>query len=357
MKRKGLAILASVLILALLAACTTVAASAPTNAIQVALPPPATTPVSEPPTDQPHGAVAMRHIEFMNDHLPARTAFSYRELETALWIIQQLLAMGYTWEDIQVQEFGWPDVYQWAWRGWEQMQAEGFFRYSSRRQGDLSQNIILTVPGRSEQVIVVGAHYDSFPYPGAADNASGTALLLESAHRMMAHDNYHTIVYVFFGAEEVGLLGAEYYIRSLTDEQRERIILVVNADALFEGPYLLYATGQGESREQGAQANDVSRRVDAIAYQFTYQFDIPLTPVPQGIFWYTDHLPFVRAGHTVLVLAGLDSVRDYSLYRPEGLMHTPRDCLHYINAARPGMAEFAMWTYSVFLERILLSGF
>ena len=243
MKQKSLAIFLVITLLATLLTGTAGAASPPAGE-----------------AGQPHGAIAMRHIEFMNDNLPARTPFSYRELETARWIAGQLLDMGYAPEQIQMQQFSWSDVYRWAWRDFSVMAAEGFFRYSARRLGDLSQNVILTVPGRSEQVIIVGAHYDSFPYPGAADNASGTALLLESAQRMKAHDNYYTIVYIFFGAEESGLLGAEFYLASLSEEQRNRILFMVNADALFEGPYFLYSAGFSEDIESGVpQANNITR--------------------------------------------------------------------------------------------------
>ena len=81
-----------------------------------------------------------------------------------------------------------------------------------------------------------------------------------------------------------------------------------------------------------------------------------MTAHPQGIFWYSDHLPFVQAGFTVVSFSGLDEVRDH-LFNPDGLMHSPRDCLHYINLASPGLVRQAMWSYSVFLEWILLTGY
>ena len=304
-----------------------------------------------------HGYIAMRHILFMNDNLYGRTSFSYRELEAAQWIVQQLLEMGYTQDAIQVQQFSWEDVYEWAWDTWEVVEEwRDFFREFPARQGRLSQNVILTVPGRSEQVIVVGAHYDSFPYPGASDNASGVALLLESAERMLEQDNYYTIVYAFFGAEEVGIVGAYFYLDSLTDEELDRIVLMVNADVLFEGPYPLYAAGYklGEIPQAVPQANTITRRIDAIADDVHRIYGIEIEPFPNGIFWTTDHLPFLEAGYTVVVFAGLTEADGWLSPR---VLHTPMDCIHYINYRWPGKAEHAMRAYSIFLERILLASY
>jgi len=44
----------------------------------------------------PHGEIAVSHIEFINDNLYDRFAFSYQERRTAEWIVEELLAMGYT---------------------------------------------------------------------------------------------------------------------------------------------------------------------------------------------------------------------------------------------------------------------
>jgi len=303
-----------------------------------------------------HGYIAMGYIKYMNDNLYGRTAFSYRELEAAMWITEQLLAMGYTWDEIEVQQFSWEDVYGWVWDPWEVVvDVRDFFRGFPSREGRLSQNVILTVPGQSEQVIVVGAHYDSFPYPGASDNASGVALLLESAERMRYQDNYYTIVYVFFGAEEIGIVGAEFFLDSLSDEQRDAIAFMVNADVLFEGPYPLYAAGYSMGVGIQPQANAITRRVDAIAREIYDIYDIGIGVFPNGIFWTTDHVPFVEAGHTVVVFAGLYVDSDGRLH--PRVLHTSRDCIHYINENWPGKAEHAMRTYSIFLERILLDSY
>ena len=101
-------------------------------------------------------------------------------------------------------------------------------------QGDTlsSQNVVGILPGRDpllrEEYIVVGAHYDHIGfqeinvngrdslvfYSGADDNASGIALLLELAGMAAAHPYLYnrSLVFVAFGAEEIGLVGSWYFV-------------------------------------------------------------------------------------------------------------------------------------------------
>lgn len=209
-------------------------------------------------TDLPHGVVAVNYIEYISSNLGARSAFTYRELETAVWIVEELLAMGHDWDNIAIQEFTYWDILDLDISldlgididmfplNWDFVTSPGILgvnREYQLRPDRVSQNIVLTIPGQSERKIIVGAHYDSPPYSAASDNASGTALLLESAQRMLEMDNYYTIVYVFFGAEEVGFIGALYYVEMLTQSQHHNIVMMINADGLIDGPYLIYGAG------------------------------------------------------------------------------------------------------------------
>ena len=219
-------------------------------------------------TELPHGQISVNYIEYMSDNLCARSAFTYRELEAATWIVEELLAMGHDWDNITAQEFTYWDVresevgmFGLSWWNVMSPMILGFDRDYQLRADRVSQNVILTIPGQSERKIIVGAHYDSPPVSGASDNASGTALLLESAQRMLDMDNYHTIVYVFFGAEEVGLIGAYWYYEMLTEAERNNIVMMINADVLIEGPYIIYgAMGAPEIDEA-----DIPAIFDAMA--------------------------------------------------------------------------------------------
>tara|TARA_B110000967_G_scaffold209069_1_gene263581 strand:+ start:4895 stop:6196 length:1302 start_codon:yes stop_codon:yes gene_type:complete len=86
-----------------------------------------------------------------------------------------------------------------------------------------SQNVIGFLKGRdaSDSLLVISAHYDHLGrmgkntyFPGANDNASGVALLLDLAKYFSISENRpkYSLVFVAFGAEELGLLGSKYFV-------------------------------------------------------------------------------------------------------------------------------------------------
>jgi Zn-dependent M28 family amino/carboxypeptidase len=70
--------------------------------------------------------------------------------------------------------------------------------------GTVARNIIATKPGSSKpgEIILIGAHYDTYDNPGADDNASGTACLLDLAEYAAARGYERTLTFVAFGNEE-----------------------------------------------------------------------------------------------------------------------------------------------------------
>jgi Iap family predicted aminopeptidase len=75
-----------------------------------------------------------------------------------------------------------------------------------------SQNVVGRPPGGSCGSYL-GAHYDSVPgAPGANDNASGTAAVMELARALRGAPGAETLCVVAFGAEEIGLNGSEAFV-------------------------------------------------------------------------------------------------------------------------------------------------
>jgi Zn-dependent M28 family amino/carboxypeptidase len=75
-------------------------------------------------------------------------------------------------------------------------------------------NVIAVLPGsstRSDQVYLVGAHYDSVGNPGADDNASGVAGVLAAAQVLSQYHFEATLVFAAFDREEQGLIGSWNY--------------------------------------------------------------------------------------------------------------------------------------------------
>ncbi len=88
-----------------------------------------------------------------------------------------------------------------------------------------AQNVLAALPGRGDGVVVVGGHYDHLGllpdgtfYPGANDNASGVAALLEIARSWQAAGFVpeRTVLFAAWDAEEKGLLGSTYFVRHPT---------------------------------------------------------------------------------------------------------------------------------------------
>ena len=79
-------------------------------------------------------------------------------------------------------------------------------------------NVVAVIPGSAnpDKIVIIGGHYDSITSdidncPGADDNASGTACVLECAGILAQYDFDYTIVFIAFCAEEQGLIGSEAY--------------------------------------------------------------------------------------------------------------------------------------------------
>ncbi|SDF51074.1 PA domain-containing protein [Klenkia brasiliensis] len=97
-----------------------------------------------------------------------------------------------------------------------------------------SQNVTAELPGRSDDgVVVVGGHLDSVPEgPGINDNGSGSATILEVAQNLASTRLAHPVRFAFWGAEELGLLGSQAYVDSLTEAELGGIGAYLNFDML-----------------------------------------------------------------------------------------------------------------------------
>lgn len=113
-------------------------------------------------------------------------------------------------------------------------------------------NIICTLPGVSDSIIIVGAHFDhTLLGHGAVDNWSGTALL-PSLFQAIVSDTprKHTYIFIGFTEEERGLVGSEYYARNLTPEQRKKIQAMINLDSLGLSTPVVWLS-QGDAKLAG----------------------------------------------------------------------------------------------------------
>jgi hypothetical protein len=92
-------------------------------------------------------------------------------------------------------------------------------------------NLIADSPfGDPNRVVVVDAHLDSIYGAGMLDNASGSATIIEVALKMAKTRTRNQLRYIWFGGEELGLLGSAYYTTTLPAKELRRIAFDLDVD-------------------------------------------------------------------------------------------------------------------------------
>jgi len=93
--------------------------------------------------------------------------------------------------------------------------------------------------GDPNHVVVVDAHLDAIYGAGMLDNASGSATILNLAEKMRRVHPKNKMRFIWFGGEELGLLGSDYYVHNLTNTELSRISYDLDADVTATPNYLL----------------------------------------------------------------------------------------------------------------------
>lgn len=97
-------------------------------------------------------------------------------------------------------------------------------------RGKTYQNLILNLPSDNSSKkppILIGAHYDAVPgTPGADDNATGVAVLLELARIFTSEPAKYPLRLVAFDMEEYGLLGSADYAAHLRQQQQQLRLMI-----------------------------------------------------------------------------------------------------------------------------------
>jgi N-acetylated-alpha-linked acidic dipeptidase len=125
-------------------------------------------------------------------------------------------------------------------------------------------NTIAVVDGADwpDEWVVIGAHRDAWS-PGAIDNASGTASVVEVARAFGAAAALgmrprRTVVFATWDAEEWGIIGSIEWVEAHAERLRASVVAYVNQDAPVSGS----SFGAASSPELKSLAREVARRVD-----------------------------------------------------------------------------------------------
>ena len=172
-----------------------------------------------------------------------------------------------------------------------------------------SLNVVANRVGAGSElcsVVIVTAHLDSINHdggpaanaPGADDNGSGSAGVLQIASCLRELPNVDDLRFILFGGEEQGLFGSKQYVDGLSGSERGRIRAVVNMDmigCLNSNPASVMIEGAAVSQ---AVIDGLS---EAAATYTGLAVEVSLNPFA------SDHVPFIDSGlPAVLTIEGAD---------------------------------------------------
>ena len=224
------------------------------------------------------GKAAYHHVSYLSEVIGARVAGTQAEQEAAEYIRDQFDDMDYK---VKVQPFA--------------------FTTGSGETIN-SANIIAIKPGRKDQTVIVGAHYDSVSYracsdgnflTGAGDNASGVGVMLEAAEVLEEHESRGRIIFIAFGGEERGLRGARFFASQMSETDVAGTVAMINLDSVGAGDFFYVYSGlDGNPGWVRDQALDIGQRLG---------YDLRTSPESEWFEWgttgdWSDHVPFRLLG-------------------------------------------------------------
>ncbi len=214
---------------------------------------------------------------------------------------------------------------------------KNFFEFESKT----FTNLIAELPGEKSSVFLIGAHFDAVENcPGADDNASGIAVLLESARILSQEKFFHSIRFASFNLEEFGMIGSSHYVKKI-EQEKQKLIGMISLEMVG------YTNSRPGSQQYppgmpsrypntgnfiGLVSNGNSKPLlKTVAQKMR---EIPSLPVEELIIPFngwslpaarlSDHSPFWDAGYPALL------VTDTSFFRNPHY-HLPSDTLDTLN--------------------------
>lgn len=256
--------------------------SAPAAAMSSTTATAAAVPVAPLPFD---GIRAMTHVRALAEDIGPREAGSEQEEAAKDYVADYLTGLGY---QVYVTAFALPG-------------------------GRVSHNVRAVKPGASLSTVILGAHIDTVAgSPGANDNGSGVAVLLELARDLQPASVLPRLEFVFFGTEEVvgddpnqHHLGSRHYVDMLTPEEAAELAGMISVDMVAFGNEFLVRT-----MDRGPL--DLANMLLELAADTGISAIYALDPGETG---WSDHEAFENAGYPVAWLER----------RPDATHHTADD--------------------------------
>jgi len=158
-------------------------------------------------------------------------------------------------------------------------------------------NVVATHPGttRPEDIYILGAHFDSVHNPGADDNGSGTAGVLEAARVLSQYEFEATMIFIAFDREEQGLRGSRAYAQAHTNDN---ILGMISLDMIaYNG------SGSNQARVYG---RDMSNSLKQDLIEAISLYGNGLEAGDFGALAASDHVPFQDEGFEACLLIEYD---------------------------------------------------
>jgi aminopeptidase N len=227
------------------------------------------------------------------------------------------------------------------------------YRRSPEVAPTILKNVIGVLDGKgdlADQVVVIGAHYDHLghgefsslappalrtrTHPGADDNASGIAAMLELARHFASQPmpSRRCMVFVAFSAEEAGLIGSRHYVSKHPIFPIKDTVAMLNFDMV----------GRLRENQLGIAGNETAKEFGHILSDADARSPLNLMLGGPDYPDDSDHAPFVNVGVPILyICTGSHEDR-----------HTPFDTADKVNFE--GMAVVVSFCEDV-LGRLLVS--
>jgi hypothetical protein len=218
------------------------------------------------------------------------------------------------------------------------VELDSFIQEPSRRVSRATElvNVVATLPGRqaesADRVYVVGGHYDSInsdvldasgDAPGANDDASGTAVVMELAEVMSKYDYDATLVFVAFPGEEQGLYGSAHFAKEAYKANRRIEGMITNdivgntegsggardnrsirlfSEGLPDATSPLASRLRAVGGENDSASRQLARFIDEAASLYLPQFDVRLVFRTDRYLRGGDHMSFLAVGYPAVRL-------------------------------------------------------
>ena len=182
-----------------------------------------------------------------------------------------------------------------------------------------SFNILADTPtGRADRTVVAGAHLDSVAEgAGINDNGSGTAAILETAIQLAESGNAPTnrVRFAFWGSEEDGLVGSEYYVSQLTKRQIKEHAVNLNFD-MVGSPNFVRFVYDGDGSAFGTTGPSGSALVEKVFLDYFASQGLAVEPTEFD--GRSDYFGFINngipAGGLFTGAEGLKTVAEAAIY-------------------------------------------